>query len=293
MRQNSKIGNKSSSSSNNTSVSDIVKDTVGVAFDCRDDIFIGNIVPTRCNILDRVALLEPMRPTCYKFPNPMSELRAGDSFLTHSLCISSLPEFILKALSMISYCVLVIVAIIEGIIFCWIGNSRMWQGICLPSSNGYFTAKAVALMYGALANKGEVEITPHTSLSNDQKSTNNVQKIQVFSKSTVDELFREATDKANDVPMYDFHKDQSSWGRYSKGFSPWPLPTLHGYDHMRSTLGHQGMGGCSSFGCSVTNLSVCIMRNTYDPLAISEGAVKFDDGVLSKIIRDEILKKSI
>ena len=34
------------------------------------------------------------------------------------------------------------------------GNSALWRSVCLPSSNGFFTAGALARMYGALTNSG-------------------------------------------------------------------------------------------------------------------------------------------
>ena len=37
-----------------------------------------------------------------------------------------------------------------------LGNSSFWKEICLPSSNGFFSARSLACMYGAWANGGAV-----------------------------------------------------------------------------------------------------------------------------------------
>mgnify|MGYP003386920169 FL=1 len=345
------------------SVSDIVKDTVGAACGCETDMFIGlpSLSPedapaARLSLLSRVALLEPLRPWCYQYPNPMSELRApmraaGEN-MRMAKSLSRLPTWLQRLLALVSYFFFLVLAVIEGVLCCAIGNCNIWRGICLPSSNGYFTSQAVAVMYGALANGGVVEVAvPPSSSSKGELEGNcvqtkdkdkdkdedsnvksassrspsrttrsttklakkeeeekkkrpqdgegmkvhlqaqtgaqaGVQQVRVFSQAAVDQVFSEVEDATTHVPMYDCHTDRASWGRHSKGFSPWPLPTLHGSEHMASTLGHQGMGGCSSFGCRATGLAVCVLRNVYDPLVISEGAVKVDDGLLSEIIRD-------
>jgi hypothetical protein len=222
----------------------------------------------------------------------MSELRAVDTLLAAAPRL--LPAWLKRLVAMLSYLLFMVLAVFEGVICCAIGNCNIWRGICLPSSNGYFTSQAVAVMYGALANGGVVEVaagagegagaaTGSSSCSSEDPPP--PRSVQVFSKEAVDKLFAEAADPATAVPMHALHADTASWGRHSKGFSPWPLPTLHGPD-MLHTLGHQGMGGCSSFGCASSGLAVCIMRNVYDPLLVSEGAVKLDDGLLSQIIRD-------
>jgi CubicO group peptidase (beta-lactamase class C family) len=268
------------------SVSDIVKDTVGELCGCRSDVFIGVLTPDEQS---RVALLEPMPPAHYEAPNRMSELRALDSLLALRP-LRALPSFLLQFIVTVVYFFLSLLAELEGCIFTAIGNSSVWRGICLPSSNGYFTAQAVAAMYGALANGGVVEVTGSGKRNvadvTAEQSGNTTRQVRVFREETVERIFADAADHECSVPMYDCHTDSASWGRHSKGFSPWPLPTLHGEQYMHHTLGHQGMGGCSSFGCAETGLAVCIMRNVYDPLIISEGAVKLDDGLLSEVIRE-------
>jgi aarF domain-containing kinase len=43
---------------------------------------------------------------------------------------------------------------LEGWVFVAAGNAALWRKVCLPSSNGFFTADALARMYGALTNAG-------------------------------------------------------------------------------------------------------------------------------------------
>ena len=50
------------------------------------------------------------------------------------------------------------IAWLECCILVTVGNSVAWSQLCLPSSNGYFTAVGVARMYGALANDGTVDV---------------------------------------------------------------------------------------------------------------------------------------
>ena len=44
-----------------------------------------------------------------------------------------------------------LLAWIESSIFEGVGNAMAWRMVCLPSSNGFFTASALGSMYGALA----------------------------------------------------------------------------------------------------------------------------------------------
>ena len=276
------------------SVSDIMRDTIAEVCGCRADAFIG-LEALPAAEMGRVALLEPMRPALYKYPNPMSELRIVETLKSNAPpSLRYVPSFVKKFLCFISFAFFWCVALMESIFCCALANSNIWRGICLPSSNGFFTSQAVAIMYGALANGGEVEVLDHKNTAevtqcegeNDHKVHR--RKIRVFSEQIVEKLFSEVVDESTAVPMHNLHVDKGSWGRHSKGFSPWPLPTLHGVENMHCTIGHQGMGGCSSFGCAETGLAVCIMRNVYDPLVISEGAVKLDDGLLAQIIRDSL-----
>jgi hypothetical protein len=46
---------------------------------------------------------------------------------------------------------------LEAMIVTSVASSHWWCRMCLPSSNGFWSARALAKMYGALANEGMVE----------------------------------------------------------------------------------------------------------------------------------------
>ena len=48
----------------------------------------------------------------------------------------------------------------ECFLFVRIGNSQIFRAVCLPSSNGTYTARAIGAMYGALANDGKLADGP-------------------------------------------------------------------------------------------------------------------------------------
>ena len=58
---------------------------------------------------------------------------------------------------------------IESFLFRQAGNSDLWRNSCFPSSNGFFTAHALARLFGALANQGVVYLNTNT---NDQSNGN-------------------------------------------------------------------------------------------------------------------------
>lgn len=60
---------------------------------------------------------------------------------------------------------------IESLIFRRVGNSDLWRASCFPSSNGFFTAHALARLYGALANKGVLYLNAHTTGDHSSSSS--------------------------------------------------------------------------------------------------------------------------
>ena len=59
-----------------------------------------------------------------------------------------------------------------------------------------------------------------------------------------------------------------AWGRLALGFGPWEVPGLHGPDLAPAAVGHAGVGGCLGFACLTTGLSVCVMKNRYEPVSV-------------------------
>jgi len=61
--------------------------------------------------------------------------------------------------------------------------------------------------------------------------------------------------------------ERTEWGRMALGFGPWETQLLHGAALAPQAFGHSGVGGCVGFSCPRTQLSVCVMKNTYEPIS--------------------------
>ena len=103
----------------------------------------------------------------------------------------------LRLLSVAYILVVGVLAWLESLLWVTIGNLRSFRRLCLPSSNGVFTARSLGAMYGALANGG--------TLSDGTT---------VLGAEAVAELERRAADPAEDVQGW------PSDGRQTCGFSP-------------------------------------------------------------------------
>ncbi len=163
-----------------------------------------------------------------------------------------------------------IYGILESYIFCLLGNSNAWRNICLPSSNGVFTANSVAKVYGALANKGKVEGT------------------QILSSKTLQTIFDMIQEEK--YFLYDTSMKYGQPARLSNGFAPWALPSVHGAQQARRCLYHSGMGGFHAFADPTRKLGMCIFSNLYEPIAhLSENqpVPNFISDV-TRIVREEL-----
>eukprot|EP00298_Acanthocystis_sp_HF-20_P007978 c17397_g1_i1.p1 GENE.c17397_g1_i1~~c17397_g1_i1.p1 ORF type:complete len:464 (+),score=148.95 c17397_g1_i1:47-1438(+) len=153
---------------------------------------------------------------------------------------------------------------IEQIFITKLGNSVIWSELCLPSSNGYFTASSLAKMYGALANGGFVE------------------NCQLISLKTVNELFYrvkyEKVVKSSD----------GEFARVTSGFIPWSCPELYG-KNAEICVGHSGMGGCTAFCDPITGLSICVLKSAYEPISILHSSTSPDVVEICNVIRDGLL----
>lgn len=86
----------------------------------------------------------------------MSELGAVSSLF--DLSPRCLPAWLKRLVSDAVYFYMLLLAAVEGHLFSGVGNISICRVMCLPSSNVFFTSQALAVMYGALANGGVVEI---------------------------------------------------------------------------------------------------------------------------------------
>jgi hypothetical protein len=126
-----------------------------------------------------------------------------------------------------------------------IARTAWVKSMCLPSSNGFWTARAVAKMYGALANHG------------------------VFGKDGTVAYSEKLVDviHSNLGPEYDvkgFDTDEKA--HLALGFSPWPDKRMC---NGKRVLAHGGMGGTYAFGDLDRGLAVCVLKNSYTPISLN------------------------
>lgn len=117
-------------------------------------------------------------------------------------------------------------------------NDMRIRKACLPSANGHFTARALARMYGALANGGEID------------------GVRLVSRERIPQMYRLMTDKPDRVimgmPM------RKSIGFFMGG----PMNGLTGAMGPRETaFGHPGAGGSIAFADPDVGLSIAVTIN--------------------------------
>lgn len=145
-----------------------------------------------------------------------------------------------------------VIAWLEAIIMTTIFNSILFSLVCLPSSNGFWTAMSLARLYGAFANGGSVQL-PDTSRS-----------VQLLDASKLEALLCKIRTDAR----VDSREGESS-AMNALGWSPWPslgAPT----DSL--VLGHGGMGGSVAWADVDRGLSVAVLRTGYSPISLGDCA---------------------
>ena len=117
-------------------------------------------------------------------------------------------------------------------------NDMRIRKVCLPAWNGHFTARALAKMYGALANGGEIEGT------------------RLVSRDRIRDMQRLMTDETDDADVVLEIPERKGIGFYlggwgaEKAFGPRP-----------TSFGHLGSGGSVGFADPEAGLSVAITLN--------------------------------
>ena len=145
-----------------------------------------------------------------------------------------------------------VVAWLEAVIMTAIFNAVVFREVCLPSSNGFWTAMSLARLYGAFANGGSVQL-PDTSRS-----------VQLLDASKLEALLCKIRTDAR----VDSHRGDAS-AMNALGWSPWPslgAPT----DSL--VLGHGGMGGSVAWAAVDLGLSVAVLRTGYSPISLGDCA---------------------
>ena len=116
-------------------------------------------------------------------------------------------------------------------------NSMEWRRACMPAGNGHFTARAVAKMYAALANGGEVG------------------GVRLVSPERIAQMQRLMTDEPDRVIIAPIRK---SIGYFMGGLTN----GIHGPMGPReSAFGHPGAGGAIAFADPEVGLSIAVIHN--------------------------------
>jgi CubicO group peptidase (beta-lactamase class C family) len=142
----------------------------------------------------------------------------------------------------------------------WSFNDMTVRKACVPSANGHFSARALARLYGALANGGEVE------------------GIRIISGARIKPMQQLVTDDYDIVLGNRIRKGLGFWlGGGSDGF-----PSHFG--PRPNAFGHSGNGGSTGFADPDLRLGVGVTLNLMQP-PISEGGVTQD---ICDLIRTEV-----
>lgn len=140
-------------------------------------------------------------------------------------------------------------------------NDMRLRKACLPSANGHFTARALAKMYGALANGGEIE------------------GVQIVSKERLPEIHRLMTDSPDRVLMMPIRK---GIGFFLGGHGAGPIRNTFG--PRTTAFGHSGAGGSTAFADPEVGLSIAVTLNKMQGTLQGEGPT-FE---ICEFIREEL-----
>ena len=144
-------------------------------------------------------------------------------------------------------------------------NDPAVRRACLPSANGHFTARAIARLYGALANGGEVD------------------GVRLVSKARIAEMNRQRTNQVDRALRLPIPKAVGFWlgGNWLFG----GIPSFMG---PRSTaFGHPGRGGSAGWADPEIGLSVGVTVNRLQPSIFGMG-IAFDVG---RLVREEVSRR--
>ena len=140
-------------------------------------------------------------------------------------------------------------------------NDMRVRKACLPSANGHFTARALARMYGALANGGQVD------------------GVRLVSESRIPHMYRCMTDQPDRVIMG--MPIRKGIGFFLGG----KMGGIAGAQGPRdSSFGHPGAGGSIAFADPEVGLSVAVTINKMQSTLTAEGPT-FE---ICELIRNEL-----
>ena len=139
-------------------------------------------------------------------------------------------------------------------------NSMEVRKACLPAANGHFSARALARMYGALANGGEIE------------------GIRIISKERIPLMSTIQVETPDRVLMMPMRKSIG----YFNGGNIMGMKTANG--PRTTTFGHAGAGGSIAFADPEAGLSIAVTINRMFSGLQGEGPA-FE---ICELIRDEL-----
>jgi CubicO group peptidase (beta-lactamase class C family) len=145
-----------------------------------------------------------------------------------------------------------------------LANSSMWSQMCLPSSNGFFTARSVAAVYGAWANEGSVTSDGGPERVRTQEHCRD--RVQLVSRSMTLEVAARIADDTRLAPATTsrFATKGTSGYRDSLGFHPYAHEEVELYgDNSPHTIGCSGAGGNIAFADPVSGLSLVVLKSDY------------------------------
>ena len=128
---------------------------------------------------------------------------------------------------------------LDSSIMAIVGNNHLWSSVCLPSSNGFFSAQALAKMYSIYTNRGICDGR------------------QLLPPSAVDDMVRRISScRLVPASISRYATKGASGYRDSLGFHPYghEEPELYG-DNCASIIGCAGAGGSVAFADPVSGLS--------------------------------------
>jgi CubicO group peptidase (beta-lactamase class C family) len=207
-------------------IRDVIAEEIAAPLGVAAEMYVG--IPA--DVTDRLATLESMPSPPPNAPNPLAAL-PPDHDLFKAMPPTSPVEW----------------------------NDMAVRRACLPSANGHFTARALARMYGALANGGAID------------------GVRLVSPERIDEMYRLQTESPDRVipGALPIPKGIGYW--LGGAWAPGGAPSFMG--GRRTAFGHPGAGGSAAWADPEVGLSVAVTLNKMQPDMLG-GGIAFQVGDL-------------
>jgi len=212
---------------------------------------------------------------------------------------------------------------LEGLLLALLLNAPFWRRLCLPSSNGLMTARAVGRVFGALANRGAAKPLEQGGKGSfaafgtrgasrrspaarragprereeeeegeEEGGEEEQRVVSAGCLAGVAARMRSSCDPAKPPEVRWEHPDgdeseaPGARARMSCGFFPWASEPLHGMCGRTGVVfNHEAMGGQMAYADPKSGLAVCVLKNSYEPLCVLGGSVSPDACEIAAAIR--------